>query len=96
VFVSIENYQNDAVVEWILTFAYYHRCDYVIDKTELLENIPENLLPILPSEHHLFKIVYDMENNEYLRNTGYDLGITIDVKGIFTFRKKTTTSNSKS
>ena len=95
-FVSIENYQNDAVVEWILTFAHYHRCDYVIDKTELLENIPENLLPILPSEHHLFKIVYDMVNNEYLRNTGYDLGITIDVKGIFTFRKKTTTSNSKS
>ncbi len=86
--VSIENYQNDAVAEWILTFAYYHRRDYLINKTELLENVPENLLPTLPSENHLFRIVHNMVNNEYLRNTGYDLSVTIDDKGIFTFRKE--------
>lgn len=43
------DYRNNSVETWLLTYAYFHRRNYLISETELNESIPLDLLQSLPS-----------------------------------------------
>lgn len=82
------DYRNDAVETWLLTYAYFHRRDYLISETELNESIPLELLQTLPSRQHLLRVAWNLVNAQLLNpHSNYDFKLTITDEGIFQFRK---------
>lgn len=83
------DYRNDKVENWLLTYAYFHRKDYLISETEMLEGIPSDLLQTLPTRDHLLRIGWNLTNVGLL-TTQYPvppLLLQITDEGIFQFRK---------
>ena len=82
------DYRNEAVETWLLTYAYFHRRDYLIGETELNETIPSELLQTLPSRQHLLRVAWNMINGQLLDpRSQYSLSFKISDEGIFQFRK---------
>ena len=82
------DYRNDAVETWLLTYAYFHRRDYLINETELNEAIPLELLQTLPSRQHLLRVAWNLVNAQLLDpRSQYSLSLSITDEGIFQFRK---------
>lgn len=79
------DYKNNDVSDWIMTFAYFHRRDYLFSQTELNEAIPQYLLQTLPSIDHLRMLVWRLEKGQLLSCASENYKITNE--GIFAFRK---------
>lgn len=83
------DYENPEVTTWLLTYAYFHRRDILINETELNETIPNELLQTLPSREHLLRLCWNLVISGLLR-TQYNIPpllLTITDEGIFQFRK---------
>ena len=85
-----EDYTNREAEIWILTYARFHRQDYLISERELIEKVPQELLETLPSRNHLLKIAWDLVRAELLDNRhghNFEIRATISDEGVFQFRK---------
>lgn len=82
------DYENGNVSAWILTYAYFHRREYFINESELLEAIPNKLLQTLPSRDHLIRLAWNLVIGGLLRNgSQVSLSLVITEEEYFNFEK---------
>lgn len=88
------DYENPEMEIWLLTYLYYHRRDQSVVSKDLLENMPQSLLKMLPKPDHLHYMVTRFIRAGYFRESigtfraGSNYHLFIADNGIMEFRKQ--------
>lgn len=88
------DYDNPEMEIWLLTYLYYHRRDQSVVASELLENMPQSLLKLLPKQANLDYMVSRFIRAGYFRESvgtfraGSNYHLFITNFGIIEFRNQ--------